>query len=39
MQQRTTRYNPSWRLARIGYVSPLDYRLRHAVTSALQMAA
>ena len=34
-----TRYNACWRLARLGYMSPLDYRLRHAAAPALQMAA
>jgi putative transposase len=34
-----TRYNASWRLARLGYMSPLDYRLRHATTPPLKMAA
>ena len=34
-----TRYNASWRLARLGYMSPLDYRLRHATTLPLKMAA
>jgi transposase InsO family protein len=34
-----TRYNASWRLARLGYMSPLDYRLRHAATLPLKMAA
>ena len=34
-----TRYNASWRLARLGYMSPLDYRLQQAATAPLQMAA
>jgi putative transposase len=34
-----TRYNASWHLARLGYMSPLDYRRRHAAAPALQMAA
>jgi transposase InsO family protein len=34
-----TRYNASWRLARLGYMSPLDYRLRHAAAATSVMAA
>ena len=34
-----THYNASWRLGRLGYMSPLDYRLRHTATLDLQMAA
>jgi putative transposase len=33
------RYNASWRLARLGFRSPIDYRARHAAASNLQMAA
>ena len=33
------RYNTSWRLARLGFRSPLDYRARHSASSNLQMAA
>jgi putative transposase len=34
-----TRYNASWRLARLGYMSPLDYRERPTGAATLQMAA
>jgi putative transposase len=34
-----THYNASWRLARLGYSSPLDYRARHTAKLDLQMAA
>jgi len=33
------RYNTSWRLARLGYRSPLDSRARHAAAVASSMAA
>jgi putative transposase len=33
------RYNGSWRLARLGYMSPLDFRARHAGAATLSMAA
>jgi putative transposase len=33
------RYNVSWRLARLGYMSPLDFRARHAAAATLSMAA
>src|SRR5271163_1371653 len=33
------RYNTSWRLARRGFRSPLDYRARYAAGSNLRMAA
>lgn len=34
-----TRYNASWGLARLGYMSPLDYRARHAAAATSAMAA
>ena len=34
-----THYNASWRLARLGYLSPLDYRKRHDTEANLQMTA
>ena len=34
-----THYNASWRLARLGYMSPLEYRARHAAAVSLGMAA
>jgi hypothetical protein len=34
-----TRYNASWRLARLGYMSPLDFRARHRAAASSQMAA
>src|SRR5208283_2133151 len=33
------RYNNHWRLARLGFRSPLDYRARHAAVSNLRVAA
>jgi putative transposase len=33
------RYNTSWRLARLRFLSPLDYRVRHSAPSNLQTAA
>ena len=33
------RYNSDWRLARLGFRSPLDYRARHAAASNLRLAA
>jgi putative transposase len=33
------RYNTGWRLARLGFRSPLDYRARYAAGSNLRMAA
>jgi hypothetical protein len=33
------RYNTCWRLARLGYRSPLEYRARHFAASNLLMAA
>jgi putative transposase len=34
-----TRYSASWGLARLGYMSPLDYRARHAAAATSAMAA
>jgi transposase InsO family protein len=34
-----TCYNASWRLARLGYMSPLDYRTRHLAAATSAMAA
>jgi len=34
-----TRYNASWRLARLGYMSPLDFRARHRTAANSQIAA
>ena len=33
------RYNTRWRLARLGYRSPIEYRARHFAASNLLMAA
>jgi len=33
------RYNNDWRLARLGFRSPLDYRARHTAVSNLRLAA
>jgi len=33
------RYNACWRLARLGFRSPIDYRARHSAASSLLMAA
>jgi len=33
------RYNNDWRLARLGFRSPLEYRARHTAVSNLRLAA
>jgi len=33
------RYNTCWRLARLGFHSPIDYRSQHSAASNLLMAA
>jgi putative transposase len=34
-----THYNASWRLARLSYMSPLEYWARHGAAVTLDMAA